>query len=60
MCVSIIRKESGMRMKKISVAVLCIMSAFTLSLNVGAATKDSKEQPLKQQVQYMMSEPGGL
>ncbi len=49
-----------MRMKKISVAVLCIISAFTLSLNVGAATKDSKEQPVKQQVQYMMSEPGGL
>ena len=44
-----------MRMKKISIAVLCIMSAFTLSLNVGAAANDSKEQP----VQYMMSEPGG-
>lgn len=44
-----------MRMKKISIAVLCIMSAFTLSLNVGATSKDSKEQP----VQYMMSEPGG-
>ncbi|WP_193672238.1 hypothetical protein [Bacillus cereus] len=49
-----------MRMKKITLAVLCIVSAFTLSLNVGAATNDSKEQPVKQQVQYMMSEPGGL
>ncbi|WP_259418279.1 hypothetical protein [Bacillus toyonensis] len=42
-------------MKKISIAVLCIMSAFTLSLNVGAAAKDTKEQP----VQYMQAEPGG-
>ncbi|WP_179864652.1 hypothetical protein [Bacillus toyonensis] len=49
-----------MRMKKISLAVLCIMSALTLSLNVGAATKENKEQSVKQQVQYMMSEPGGL
>ena len=48
-----------MKMKKISIAVLCIMSAFTLSLNVGAVTKDSKEQPVKNQVQYMMAEPGG-
>ncbi|HFK1433978.1 TPA: hypothetical protein ACGXNJ_004066 [Bacillus cereus] len=47
-------------MKKISIAILCIMSAFTLALNVGATNKDSKEQPVKQQVQYMMSEPGGL
>ena len=49
-----------MRMKKISIAVLCVVSAFTLSLNLGTATKDSKEQPVKQQVQYMVSEPGGL
>lgn len=49
-----------MKMKKISIAVLCIMSAFTLSLNAGAATKENKEKPVKQQVQYMMSEPGGL
>ncbi|WP_406644258.1 hypothetical protein PSR14_31245 (plasmid) [Bacillus sp. A01H] len=42
-------------MKKISIAILCIMSAFTLSLNVGATKKDIKEQP----VQYMQVEPGG-
>ncbi|MED1021120.1 hypothetical protein [Bacillus mycoides] len=47
-------------MKKISIAVLCIMSAFTLTLNVGEITKDSKEHLVKNQVQYMMSEPGGL
>ncbi|MDA1631829.1 hypothetical protein PDK11_03025 [Bacillus cereus] len=46
-------------MKKISMAVLCVMSAFTLTLNVGATTKESKEQPVKNQVQYMMVEPGG-
>lgn len=48
-----------MRMKKISIAVLCIMSVFTLSLNVGAANKDTKKQPIKNQIQYMMVEPGG-
>lgn len=48
-----------MRMKKISMAILCIMSAFTLSLNVGATTKEIKEQPVENQVQYMMVEPGG-
>ncbi|MGH0950035.1 hypothetical protein [Bacillus mycoides] len=49
-----------MRMKKISMAILCILSAFTLTLNVGETTKDSKEHLVKNQVQYMMSEPGGL
>ncbi|MCC2419038.1 hypothetical protein PDN14_15155 [Bacillus cereus group sp. Bc222] len=49
-----------MIMKKISMAILCIMSAFTLTINAGEITKDSKEQPVKNQVQYMMSEPGGL
>ena len=52
-------EERGMRMKKLSMAILCIMSAFTLSLNVGATTKEIKEQPVQNQVQYMMVEPGG-
>ncbi|HDR3523878.1 hypothetical protein ACU8Z2_01965 [Bacillus paranthracis] len=49
-----------MIMKKISMAILCIMSAFNLTIHAGEITKDSKEQPVKNQVQYMMSEPGGL
>lgn len=49
-----------MIMKKISMAILCIMSALTLTVNAGEKTKDNKEQPVKNQVQYMMSEPGGL
>ncbi|WP_192797090.1 hypothetical protein [Bacillus cereus] len=46
-------------MKKLSMAILCIMSAFTLSVNVGTTTKEIKEQPVEKQVQYMMVEPGG-
>ncbi|MEK4695569.1 hypothetical protein MKX31_16350 [Bacillus sp. FSL M8-0063] len=47
-------------MGKFSIVVLCIMSVFTLTLNAGAATMNSKEQPIQNKVQYMMSEPGGL
>ncbi|WP_178389849.1 hypothetical protein [Bacillus cereus] len=47
-------------MKKISMTILCLMSSFALIVNAGEITKDSKEKPVKYQVQYMMSEPGGL
>ncbi|WP_254917132.1 hypothetical protein [Bacillus cereus] len=43
-------------MKKIIATLLCVVGALSLSLNVSAATK---ENPTKEQIQYMMEEPGG-
>ncbi|WP_197232973.1 hypothetical protein [Bacillus cereus] len=47
-------------MKKIGMIILCFLSSFALIVNAGEITKDSKEKSVKYQVQYMMSEPGGL
>ncbi|AJK39444.1 hypothetical protein BG08_5657 [Bacillus thuringiensis serovar kurstaki] len=48
-----------MNMKKASMVVLSILTVMTLTLNVSGATKDSKSQLSKHEVQYMMVEPGG-
>lgn len=46
-------------MKKIFATLLCVAGALSLTLNVSAATKESKTQPVKQEIQLMSNEPGG-